>query len=97
MVVKHGGGQRTVEVKQWVVLRACKVDAALFLSLKVDGWWLLVESDAKPLQLVLNEPLVGDGLEAVEDDENQVAGAGGGDDLATTTLAVLGTWVRRDE
>lgn len=42
------------------------------------------------LQLVLDEPLVCDRLEAVEDDDDEVAGPRGGDDLPPSPLAVFG-------
>lgn len=66
-------------------------DTALFFLLEGDVGGLLVEPDSEPFKLLLNELLVGDGLERVEHDEDEVAGTGHSDNLLTTTLTVLGT------
>ena len=66
------------------------VDAALVLPPEHDLRRPLVEPDAEARQLALDQPLVGHGLHAVQDDEDHVAGARGGDDLPPAALAVLG-------
>lgn len=54
-------------------LRVGDGDAALLLLLVGDVGRLLVEPDAEPFELVLDDGLVGEGLEHVEDDTDQVA------------------------
>ena len=46
-----------------------------------DGGRFLVKPNAKALELLLDDALVREGLEAVQHDEDEVACAGGGDDL----------------
>ena len=57
----------------------------------LDWRWLFVQPDTKALQLFLDKVLVCEGLEAVQADEDEVAGPRHGNDLATTPLPVLGT------
>jgi hypothetical protein len=52
---------------------------------------LLVQPDSKPFQLICEDRQVDQGLEHVEDDENEVTGPGDGNDLSPTTFAVLCT------
>lgn len=66
------------------------VEAALVLLLEGDVGGLLVDADAEALELRLDDALVGQRLVDVEDDEDEVARLGDGDDLATTAAAVLG-------
>mmetsp|Transcript_12153 Transcript_12153/g.30665 ORF Transcript_12153/g.30665 Transcript_12153/m.30665 type:complete len:417 (+) Transcript_12153:144-1394(+) len=73
--VRHVGGER---------------QAALVLFLERQPRQLLVQPDAKALELVLDELLVRHGLQAVQHDDDQVARARGGDDLPAAALAVLG-------
>mmetsp|Transcript_11487 Transcript_11487/g.20786 ORF Transcript_11487/g.20786 Transcript_11487/m.20786 type:complete len:266 (+) Transcript_11487:198-995(+) len=72
--VRHVGGKR---------------QAALVLLLEHQPRRPLVQPDAKTLQLVLDELLVCDGLEAVQHDDNQITRARGGDNLPAATLAVF--------
>lgn len=65
-------------------------DSSLLLLLDRDVGRSLVQADAEAFQFVLDDGFVGERLEDVEDDEDQVAGSGDGDDLSTATLAVLG-------
>ena len=68
------------------------VEAALVLLLEGDVGGLLVDADAEALELRLDDALVGQGLVDVEDDEDEVARLGDGDDLATAAAAVLGAF-----
>ena len=68
------------------------VEAALLLLLECDVGGRLVDADAEALELRLDDALVGEGLVDVEDDEDEVARLGDGDDLATTAAAVLGAF-----
>lgn len=56
---------RTIDVEFGVLHSSGEVDAALLLPPEADGRGLLIEPDAKALQLVLYELLVRDGLQAV--------------------------------
>lgn len=53
--------------------RGCEVDASFVLLLKADVWRLLVQSDAKSLQLVFDQLLVAQGLQHIEHNQEQVA------------------------
>jgi hypothetical protein len=68
---------------------ARKAHPSPLLALERNLRRLLVQPNAKPLQLVLNQALVRDGLERVEDDEDEVAGARGADHLPPAALAVF--------
>lgn len=68
------------------------VEAALVLLLERDVGGLLVDADAEALELRLDDALVRQGLIDVEDDEDEVARLGDGDDLATTAATVLGAF-----
>ena len=65
-------------------------DAALGLLLEHELGRVLVEADPEALELVLDFLLVGERLERVEDEQDQVAGARDADDLLAAALAVLG-------
>lgn len=66
-----------------------EVDASLVLPPEVDVGRRFVQPDAEALQLVLQQLLVVQRLQDVQHHEDQVAGAGHGDDLPSATLAVL--------
>lgn len=68
------------------------VQAALVLLLEGDVGGLLVDPDAKALELSLDDALVGQGLVDVQDDEDEVAGFGDGDNLATSATTVFGAF-----
>ena len=51
--------------------------------------WRLIQADTKAFQFVLDDSLVAERLEHVEDDEQKVAGPRNGDDLPTSSSAVL--------
>lgn len=48
-------------------------DSALFLSPHDNSWWSFVQSDAEAFELRFDDPLVTEGLEDVEHDEDKVA------------------------
>jgi len=66
-------------------------DATLLLPLEGDIGGFLVQTDTEALKLLLDEPLVCDGLQGVQHDENEVASASDSDNGTTTTLTILGT------
>ena len=70
---------------------ACNGNATLILLLENNVGGLLVNSDTKPFQFSFDDLLVDQGLVHVEDNENEVAGLGYGNDLSTTTFTILGT------
>ena len=53
---------------------------------------LLIDSNAKRKQFLLDNLFVRDGLGRVEDNQNQVAGARRGNDLATATATIRGSF-----
>lgn len=65
------------------------VDAAFVFLLEDDVWRFFVDSDAKTFQLILDDPLVRQGLVDVKYDEYQMTRLGDGYDLSPTTFAVL--------
>lgn len=67
------------------------VEAALVLLLECDVGRLLVDADAEAFQFGLDHALVRQGLVDVQHDEDEMARLGDGDDLPTTTTAVLGS------
>lgn len=66
------------------------VDASLLLLLEADVRRLLVESDAEPLQLFLDDPLVLQWLEDIQDNEDEATGSGHSYHLSPPPLAILG-------
>lgn len=72
-------------------LGAGDVEAALVLLPEGDVGRLLVDADAEALELGLDDALVRQRLVDVEHDEDEVARLGDGDDLATSSAAVLGS------
>jgi hypothetical protein len=62
------------------------------LPLHSDGRRLLVEPDPETLQFVGQNSEIIQWFEHVEDDEDEVAGSGNGDDLTTTTFAIFGSF-----
>jgi len=90
LVLGHDGPDLVV-VDMGQRYRARDVEAALVLLLEGDVGRALVDADAEPFQLSLDDALVRQGLVDVEHDEDQMARLGHGDDLTTTTAAVLGT------
>lgn len=89
VLVEHGLHSLLVDVSQIDSLG--DADTALLFLLERNVGGLLVEPDPEPLELLLNEFLVGHRLERVENDQNEVASASNSNNLLTTTLAVLGT------
>lgn len=68
------------------------VQTTLVLLFEGNIWRLFVDADAKALKLGLDYALVRQGLVDVQDDEDEVAGFGDGNDLATSAAAVFGTF-----
>ena len=66
-------------------------NTTLILLLENNVGGLLVNSDTEPFQFGFDDLLVDQGLVHVEDNENEVAGLGYGNDLSTTTFTILGT------
>ncbi len=64
-------------------------DTALFFSSDKDGRRTLVQANSKALQFSFDDFLVSEGLEDVEDDEDEIACSGDSNDLPATTFAVI--------
>mmetsp|Transcript_870 Transcript_870/g.1876 ORF Transcript_870/g.1876 Transcript_870/m.1876 type:complete len:208 (+) Transcript_870:406-1029(+) len=77
--VGGGGGELHVQL-----------DAALFVTLEVDVWFLLVQPDAEAVQLLLNKLLVRHRLGRVQHNQDQRARPRRADDSLPSPLAVLG-------
>ena len=58
-------------------------DTTLLLLLEVDVWWLLVKTDTESLQFLLDNALVSEGLQDIQNQEDQRTGTGDGDNLTT--------------
>lgn len=67
------------------------VDATLVLLLEDNVGRLLVDADTETLEFRLDDALVGKGLVDIEDNADEMAGFCNGNDLSTSTLAVLGS------
>lgn len=50
-----------------------EVDASFVLFLKANVWWLLVQTDAKSLQLMFNQLFVAQRFQHIKHNQNQVA------------------------
>ena len=74
-------GGLTVEVKAGVLDGGGEAEAALVLAAEGDSGRLPIQADAEALQLMLNQLLVGDGLQAVQHDQDEIARPGCTDDL----------------
>lgn len=79
-----------VDVSQWLGARDGNTTLILLPEHNVGG--LLINTDAKALQLVLDYSLVNQRLVHIKDDENEVAGLGDCNNLSTTTFSVFGTF-----
>lgn len=66
-------------------------NTTLILLLENNVGGLLVDSDTETFQFAFNDLLVDQRLVHVEDNENEVAGLGHGNNLSTTTFTILGT------
>lgn len=66
-------------------------DSTLFLLLEVNVRRFFVDTNTKPFKFVLDNSLVCEGFVDIQNDEDQMAGFGNGNDLSTTTFAVLGS------
>ena len=77
------GIQRRLRHKRLVI------NPSFILLPEHDAGRLLVQTNAKPIQLAFDQNFVGGGLGDVEDDENNIAGTGGGNDLTTTACVVV--------
>lgn len=66
------------------------IQTALVLLLERDIGRLLVDSDPEALEFGLDDALVCEGLVDVEDNEDEMAGLGHGNDLPASATAVFG-------
>lgn len=66
-------------------------NATFVLLLENDVGRILVNSNTEPFQLILDHSLVSQGLIDIENNEDKMAGFGNGDNLATSTLTILGS------
>lgn len=64
-------------------------DAAFIFLPEDDVWWFLVDPNAKAFQFIFNNSLVRQWLIDVQNDEYQMTCFGDGDDLSSSTFAVL--------
>lgn len=71
--------------------RVRDADATLVFLLEDNVWRILVDSDTKTLELVLDDSFVSEGFVDVEDNENKMARLGNSNDLTTSTFAILGS------
>ena len=61
-----------------------------FVFLLEDNVWrIFVDSDTEAFKLILDDSFVSEGFVDVEDNEDKMAGLGNGNDLTTSTFAVL--------
>lgn len=67
------------------------VDTTGILLLENNVGRALVDADSEALQFRLDDALVGQRLVDIQDDENKVARLCDGDDLTTSSFAILGT------
>jgi len=74
---------------QWDSAR--DVDTTLVLFLEDNIRWFLVYPNSETFQLVLDDLLIGQGLIHIEDNEDEMASLGDGDNLSSTTFAILGS------
>ena len=65
-------------------------DATFVFLLEDNVWRILIDSDTEALELVLDDSFVGEGFIDVEDNEDKMACLSHGNDLTTSTFAVLG-------
>ena len=65
-------------------------DTTFVFLLEDNIWRILIDSDTEALELVLDDSFVSEGFVDVEDDEDKMARFGNGNDLTTSTFAVLG-------
>jgi hypothetical protein len=70
---------------------ACDVEAPFVLLLEDDIGRLLVDANAEPFQFLLDDSFIREWLVDVKDDEDEVACFGDGDDLSSSSFAILCT------
>lgn len=66
-------------------------DATFVFLLEDNVWRILVDSDTKALELVLDDSFVSERFIDVEDNEDKMTRLSNSDDLTTSTFAVLGS------
>ena len=88
ILVEDGLDSVQVQLRLWN--HGLHVDPSLVLLLEDDVGRVLVQPDPEALQLPLQDLLVPEGLQNVEDDEDEVGGPRHGDNLPPSTLSVLG-------
>ncbi len=69
----------------------CDADTTFVFLLEDNVWRILVDSNTKAFELILDDSFVSKGFVDVEDNEDKVAGFGNSNDLTTSTFAVLGS------
>jgi hypothetical protein len=78
-----------IDVSEWYC--AGDVDPSLVFLLEDDVGRCLIDSNAKSFQFRFNYAFVGQGLVYIENDENEMAGLGDGNNLSTSSLSILGS------
>ena len=69
----------------------CDADTTFVFLLEDNVWRILVDSNTKAFELILDDSFVSKGFVDVENNEDKVAGFGNSNDLTTSTFAVLGS------
>lgn len=72
-------------------LSACDIDTTLVFFAECDVRRSLIDPYAKSFQFRLNDSLISKGLVHVQDDEDEMAGFGNGNDLTTSTFSIFCT------
>lgn len=79
-----------VEIRERYGVR--EVDTTLVLLSERDVRSLLIESNAKTVEFLLDNVLVRQRLQRIETDQNQIASLCRRNNLSTTTFAIFGTF-----
>lgn len=77
------------DIGQWDSVRYA--DPSLILLLEDNVGRILIDSDTKAFELILDDSLVGERLVHIKHDEDKMTGFGNGYDLTTSTFAILGS------
>lgn len=64
-------------------------NTTLIFLLEDNVWRIFVDSDTEAFKLILDDSFVSEGFVDVEDNEDKMAGLGNGNNLTTSTFAVL--------
>lgn len=85
-------GLHKVQIQFGLGHHGLKIDSSLFFPLEHDVWGCLVQTNSEAFQLALDNFLVLKWFQHVQNNEDQAASSGNGNDLSSSSFSVFGTF-----